>query len=154
MKTKVLIVLNEKEFNIEVGELSAEQKKEFAERFNTEKTKLDVFTAAKEAFEDIRDQYTINAQLLLNAELGVMERVKMLWEQKDLLLQMRPLRSDMEAKGKVPVDFESLAKDQFEILIGGEGKASLVKEMVTVGKSYRTMLNEILPKVAEEKEKK
>lgn len=154
MKTKVVIELNKKDFHIEVDELSPNQKKEFGEKFNVEKAKWTAYDEALTRFNDVNDQYLINKELLVNAQISITEKVKMLWEQKDLLLQLRPLRVDMEVKAKVPVNFDGLAKEQFELAISGEDKESLVKEMEASGKSYRDMLNEILPKVAEEKEKK
>lgn len=154
MKTKVVIELNKKDFHIEVDELSSEQKKEFGEKFLAERAKWTAWDEALTRFNDVNDQYLINRELLGNAEMSITEKVKMLWEQKDLLLQLRPLRVDMEIKAKVPVNFDGLAKEQFELIVTGEGKESLIKEMEASGKSYRDMLNQILPKVAEEKEKK
>ena len=154
MKTKVVIVFNEKEFSIEVGELSSEQKKEFGERINTERAKCVAYDEALAKFNDYNDQYNINKELLRDAEMPLSEKVKMLWEQKTLLFELRLLRADVETKAKAPVDFEIIAKEQFEFVISGDGKASLIKEMESVGKTYRDILNIILPKVAEEKEKK
>ncbi len=160
MKINVVIELNKKDFHIEViesdDESVKEPMKELREKFEVERQKYEAFHEAKIKFDDVNDEYNINKELLgsPDAEIPMEQRLKMLWRQKDLLLQLLPLRLDKETKAKVPVNFEGLAKDQFNLLVSGEGKEALVKEMGNIGKSYSDILNQILPKLKEEKEKK
>lgn len=154
MNTKITLEVGEKDFMIEVRELTTDEKRSLSDKIAVEQHKVDAFVSARSRLTDLTEEYETNKKLLFNAEMSLGDKVKMLWEQKELLLEIKKLRPDVEAKGKMPIAFESIAKEQFELTVSGSDKMSLMSELEKYGKTYREVLNIILPKVAEAKEKK
>lgn len=155
MNTKIILELGEKEFSVEIRELNAEEKKSLGERLNVEQTKVNHYSKLKTELETLMDTHKTNGAILeLDNDLSVMEKVKILWEQKKLLSEIRTLLPIVEESSKEPVLFENIAKEQFEMMTNGTNKDALMKEIERVGKSYREILSTILVEVKKEKEKK
>jgi len=152
--TKITVELGEKEFSVEVRELEHEEKKGIAQKLRSEQEKVESYESAKASLRDLSEQYDVNKELLLSADMPLTEKVKMLWEQKTLMSHIKALRPSVEQKAKEPVFFEEIAKEQFGLMMSGTGKDGLMKEMENSGKTYREILGIILQKVQEAKEKK
>lgn len=155
MNTKISLAYGDKVFDIEVAELTKAQKESLGEKFKVEQNKVFAFRALKTEFTDLVDAYDTNKALLENDDtISIVEKVKMLWEQKKLLADIKTMRPDVEKKAKEPIYLEEIAKEQFEMIIYGEDKASLMKEIDEDKGSYQTILDTILETVKKEKEKK
>lgn len=155
MNTKISLAYGDKIYNLEVAELTKEQKKLLGEKIGVEQKKVYEYRAVKIPFTELVDTYDTNKALLENdKEISVIEKVKMLWEQKNLLSQIKAMRPDVEAKAKETLHFGEIAKEQFDMLISGEGKIALVKELDDAEESYEKIINIILETVKKEKEKK
>lgn len=153
--TKINIEVGEKGFSIEVRELEPEEKKLLAEKFKIEQDKVSDYNTIKTELTNLVDIYETNGAILsLDDGLSIVEKVKMLWEQRKLLGEIRTLRPIVEEKSKEPVLFEDIAKEQFELITSGANKDTLMRELERFGKTYREILSTILPKVHEAKEKK
>ena len=155
MNTKIDLAYGDKVYDLVVGELTKTQKESLSEKIKKEQSKVVAYSVLKTSFTELTDAYETNKGLLENdRELPIVEKVKLLWEQKKLLVEIKKMRPDVEAKAKEPVLFEEIAREQFDLLIIGEDKASLIKEIDSCGDSYQEVLNTILTTVKKEKEKK
>lgn len=155
MNTKIILELGEKEFSVEIRELNAEEKKSLGEKFKVEQTKVNHYSKLKTELETLMNTHKTNGAILeLDNNLSVVEKVKILWEQRKLLSEIRTLLPIVEESSKEPVLFENIAKEQFEMITNGTNKDALMKEIERVGKSYREILSTILVEVQKEKEKK
>lgn len=155
MNTKISLVYGEKVFDVEVRELSQAQKNNIAAKINIEREKVVSYRNIKTEFTNLVDTQETNRAILdLDEGLSIIEKVKLLWEQKRLLGEIKVMRPNVEAKAIAPVSFEEIAKEHFEMLISGEGKASLMKEIDEAKDSYQTILDTVLETVKKEKEKK
>lgn len=155
MNTKISLAYGDKVYDLEVSELTKAQKASLGEKIKVEQNKVYEYRAVKKTFSELTDMFDTNKALLENdKDIPVIEKVKMLWEQKNLLSQIKAMRPDFEAKANEPLHFEEIAKEHFEMMITGEGKIALVKEMDDVKESYEKVVNTILETVKKEKEKK
>lgn len=155
MKTKIALVYGDKTFNVDVNELTKEQKKAIFSKMEIEQGKISKYHALKTEFTSLVDMHETNRALLENdSNMPVIERVKMLWEQKNLLTEIRTLRPKVEESGKEPLHFEEIAKERFDLMITGEDKESLMKAVEADKSLYETVVNTILETVKKEKEKK
>lgn len=155
MNTKISLAYGDKVYDLEVAELTKAQKASLGEKIKVEQNKVYEYRAVKKAFSELTDTYDTNKALLENdKDIPVIEKVKMLWEQKNLLSQIKAMRPEVETKANEPLHFEEIAKEQFEMMITGDGKITLMKDMDDVKESYEKVLNTILETVKKEKEKK
>jgi|GEM_PF-6982083 len=155
MNTKISLEYGDKVFDIEVGELTQAQKNSIAKKVTIEQAKITTYHTIKVAFTEMVDTYDTNKALLENdAAMSIVEKVKLLWEQKKLLNDIKTMRPEVEEKAAEPLLFEEIAKEQFEMMITGDSKASLMKEIENDKASYQTILDTIFKMIAQEKEKK
>lgn len=155
MNTKILLVYGEKVFDIEVAELTKEQKTSISEKIKVEQNKVFVFRTLKTEFVELVDAYDTNKALLENDDsMSIVDKVKLLWEQKNLLREIKSMRPEVEVKANELLHYEEIAKEHFEMMISGEGKIALVKELDDAKESYEKIINIILETVKKEKEKK
>jgi len=155
MNTKISLVYGEKVYDLEVAELTKEQKELIGEKIRVEQNKVLTYRAIKTEFVELTDALETNKALLENDDsMSIADRVKILWEQKNLLREIKSKRPKLEEKAKEPLHYEEIAKDHFEMLVLGEGKNALVKELDDAKESYEKIINIILETVEKEKEKK
>lgn len=155
MNTKVSLAYGEKVFDIEVAELTKAQKTSLGEKIKVEQKKVYEYQAIKTEFKDLIATYDTNKALLENDDtIPIVEKVKMLWEQKKLLGEIKTMRPEVEKKANEPLHYEEIAKEHFEMMISGEGKIALMKELDDAKESYEKIINIIMETVQKEKEKK
>lgn len=155
MNTKVSLAYVEKVFDIEVAELTKAQKTSLGEKIKVEQKKVYEYQAIKTEFKDLIATYDTNKALLENDDtIPIVEKVKMLWEQKKLLGEIKTMRPEVEKKANEPLHYEEIAKEHFEMMISGDGKIALVKELDDAKESYEKIINIIMETVQKEKEKK
>lgn len=152
---KISLEYGDKSYDVEVVELTQAQKNSIAEKLDTERAKVTNFRAVEAEFKASVDTYDTNVEILsLDEDLTLKEKVKLLWEQKKLLSDIKTMRPKVEELAMVPVDFEQVFKEKFEMMIDGDGKASLMKAIEEDGASYQKILDTIFKTVEQEKEKK
>lgn len=155
MNTKISLELGDKAFDVEVGELTSEQKKSLAEKFNVEQEKVNAYKTIKTEFTELVDMHETNREILQNDEsLSLVKKVEMHWEQRGLLLKIKAMRPEVEAKAKEETHFNEIAKEQFNLIVSGVDKTALIKEIDGANTPYTHIINTVLEAVKKEKEKK
>lgn len=158
IKTKydVAIMIDEREFNVVLCEPKKQDKEELKALSESRLESFKMRDALSAKIAEKTEEYELNKQLL--KEVGLVDKAKLLWEQKELNRELHTLRkeiSDLDA-GSASIDeaLESLFKKRFDLLVSGADKEALKSVVETHGVAYKELFLELGKLVAEAKEKK
>jgi len=158
IKTKydVTIAIDEREFNVVLSEPKKQDKEELKALSESRLETFKLRDALSAKLAEKTEEYELNKQLL--KEVGLVDKAKLLWEQKELNRELHTLRKelgDLDA-GSASIDeaLESLFKKRFDLLVSGADKEALKSVVETHGVAYRELFVELGKLVAEEREKK
>lgn len=158
IKTKydVTIAIDEREFNVVLSEPKKQDKEELKALSESRLETFKMRDALSAKLAEKTEEYELNKQLL--KEVGLVDKAKLLWEQKELNRELHTLRkeiNDLDA-GSASIDeaLESLFKKRFDLLVSGADKEALKSVVETHGVAYRELFVELGKLVAEVQEKK
>lgn len=158
IKTKydVKIAIDEREFNVVLSEPTKRDKEELKALSESRLGTFKARDALSAKLAEKSEEYELNKQLL--KEVGLVDKAKLLWEQKELNRELHTLRKeigDLDA-GSASIDeaLELLFKKRFDLLVGGADKDALKSTVEMHGVAYRELFLELGKLVVEAKEKK
>ncbi|MGE4510643.1 MAG: hypothetical protein AB7D43_06050 [Sulfurimonadaceae bacterium] len=158
IKTKydVAIMIDEREFNVVLSEPKKQDKEELKALSESRLESFKMRDALSAKLAEKTEEYELNKQLL--KESGIVDKAKLLWEQKELNRELHTLRkeiNDLDA-GSASIDeaLESLFKKRFDLLVSGADKEALKSVVETHGVAYKELFVELGKLVAGAQEKK
>jgi len=158
IKTKydVTIAIDEREFNVVLSEPKKEDKEALKALSESRFESFKMRDALSAKISEKTEEYELNKQLL--KEVGLVDKAKLLWEQKELNRELHTLRkelSDLDTQStSIDEELEEIFKKRFDLIVSGTDKETL-KNMVEIhGVAYRDLFTELGKLVAKAQEKK
>lgn len=148
--------IDEKKFAITVSTLTKAQRDELNEIAKGFFEVADKQRPIQAEINELAEEYAINKEILAHA--NVIEKLKVVFEQKSLYKQILAKQQELKDVEGASTDFSasysSFFSKKFDLIVSGEGKAALKKEMEDKEISYQTIIAVIEASIAPSKEKK
>jgi mevalonate kinase len=153
---KVAIEIDEKTFNIVVREPKKQDKDELQALSVSHTELFEERNDLSANLTKLSEEYEINKQLTKESDL--IDKAKLLWEQKKLNKEIYDLQAKIKEHDKSASSssetLETLFEKRFDLLVSGTDKEPLRQALDAGGVSYRDLFVEIGNLVIKAKEKK
>ncbi|MCX6076430.1 MAG: hypothetical protein NTW78_06015 [Campylobacterales bacterium] len=155
-KYPVEIEIDETKYSVTVSEATKAQTNEIDVVSQGYKEELNKRAPIQEQLNEAREDFAINKEILAHG--SVVEKVKVMFEQKALNKEIFRLERELEVIDKSSTNFGEMLEDifskRFDLQVSGADKASLKKEIENKSIGYKNIFNEIGELVTKSKEKK
>lgn len=146
-RTSVEISIDEDTFHVVISDLDASQKDEMNKRAE----ELEAVTADIRKVSSLMDDIETNKQLI--ACVGVVEKAKLLWENKDIKQKITELQKKVSDANPDKMYSDSLMR-RLELTLSGEDKPTLMAAIKSKSIDPQVIIEKIGKQIEEEKKKK
>lgn len=153
---EIVLVIDESKFSIVASEPTKAQREELEAIAKGRMEEFENRTRIQTQLNEAKEEFAINKEILAHG--GVIEKVKVMFEQKALNKQIFSLQKELadatkDASALSKMTEEVYAK-RFDMQISGADKTALKKEIEDKNIGYQTIFEAIGTLVVESKEKK
>lgn len=153
---EIELEIDDTKFKVTLNEPNAAQKDEMKVLAVESSAVYEKRDALQSSLSEKKEEFEVNK--LLVKESGVIDKVKLLLEQKSLNKEIFALKRDIDEIDKNTISInesiETLFAKRFELLIGGPDKTALKKVIEEKGINYRVIFETLSKLALDTKEKK
>jgi hypothetical protein len=150
------INIDSEKFKITLSEPTAAQKKEMKSLGDEKIAVYEKRNSLTNSLLEKKEEFELNK--LLIKESGILDKVKLLLEQKSLNSEIYSLKREIQVCDKdvssMDEALDIMLERRFDLLVGGEDKTTLKGVIKTKGVDYRTLFDAFAVQVKESREKK